>query len=135
IFFSIIQQQPFAAEKLLFLPYLTGERAPYWDTAASAAFIGVRPHHNIADFLRAVLEGVCFALNQVLVTVEQSVGNIEQLHVSGGFIHSPLWLQVLSDLTGKKLLLVQTEDASAIGAAILASRALFADNSLESAVL
>jgi gluconokinase len=135
IFFSIIQQKPFAAEKLLFLPYLTGERAPYWNTAASAAFIGLRPHHTTADFLRAVLEGVCFALNQVLVTVEQSIGHIEQLHVSGGFIHSPIWLQVLADLTGKKLVLVQSEDASAIGAAILASRTLFTNNSLEDAIL
>jgi gluconokinase len=135
IFFSIIEQQPFAAEKLLFLPYLTGERAPYWDTAASAAFIGLRPQHTTADFLRAVLEGVCFALNQVLLIVEESLGQIEQLHVSGGFIHSPVWLQVLADLTGKRLVLVQSEDASAIGAAILASRALFVDNTLESAIL
>lgn len=135
LFFSIIKQQPFSAEKLLFLPYLTGERAPYWDTSASAAFIGLLQHHTTADLLRSVLEGVCFALNQVLITVEESVGNIEQLHVSGGFIHSPVWLQVLADLTGKRLLLVQSEDASAIGAAILASRELSAENSLEAAVL
>jgi gluconokinase len=134
-FFSLIANQPSGAEKLLFLPYLTGERAPYWDTAASAAFIGLRPQHTTADLFRAVLEGVCFALNQVVLTVEQSVGHIGQLHVSGGFIHSPVWLQVLADLTGKKLVLVQTEDASAIGAAILASRALFPDNTLETAIL
>ena len=134
-FFSIIEQNTSAAEKLLFLPYLTGERAPYWDTHASAAFIGLRQNHTQADLLKAVLEGVCFALNQVLESVEESVGTVQQLHVSGGFIHSPIWLQTLADLSGKKLVLVQTEDASAIGAAILASRAIYAENTLESAIL
>jgi gluconokinase len=134
-FFSIIEQQTNSPSSLLFLPYLTGERAPHWDTAASAAFIGLRPHHTTGHFLKAVLEGVCFALNEVLLNVEGAVGQIEQLHVSGGFINSPVWLQMLADISGKKLVLVQSEDASAIGAAILASRALFPDSQLERANL
>jgi gluconokinase len=134
-FFSIIEQNSTAGEKLIFLPYLTGERAPYWDTHASGAFIGLRQNHKQADLLKAVLEGVCFALNQVLASVEESVGTVQQLHVSGGFIHSPVWLQTLADLSGKKLVLVQTEDASAIGAAILASRAIYPENTLETAIL
>jgi gluconokinase len=135
-FFSEASEVPLGADRLIFLPYLNGERAPHWDAAASAAFIGLKPHHTPAHFLRAVLEGVCFALNEVLVTLEKSVGQIRQLHVSGGFINSPFWLQLLADLTGKRLVIVQSEDASAIGAAILASRAIFgASNSLEQAVL
>jgi gluconokinase len=135
-FFEEAASVPLGADRLIFLPYLNGERAPHWDAAATAAFIGLKPHHTTAHLLRAVLEGICFALNQVLVTVEESVGQIRQLHVSGGFINSPFWLQLLADLTGKRLVLVQSEDASAIGAAILASRVLFGSaNGLEQAIL
>lgn len=135
-FFEEAAEVPLGADRLIFLPYLNGERAPHWDAAATAAFIGLKPNHTPAHFFRAVLEGICFALNQVLVTVEESVGQIRQLHVSGGFINSPVWLQLLADLTGKRLVLVQSEDASAIGAAILASRVLFGvSNGLEKAIL
>jgi gluconokinase len=125
IFFAGADGIPAGAEGLIFLPYLTGERAPIWDTRSSGTFLGITSQHTPAHFFRAILEGVCFALNQVLLTIEEALDPVTDLHVSGGFINSPVWLQLLADLTGKKLVVVQSEDASAIGAAILASRALY----------
>ena len=68
---------------------------------------------------------MCYPLCQILNALELNNTAIGQIHVSGGFINSPVWLQTLSDICGKKLCIMQTEDASAIGAAILASRVLF----------
>lgn len=112
------------AEALLFLPYLQGERAPIWNAKSCGTFFGLRLHHHSAHFTRAVLEGICYALNDVLLSLEASGQSILQLNVSGGFVSSALWLQLMADITGKKLFLAATEDASAIGAAYIAFKAI-----------
>jgi len=115
---------PAGSDGLIFLPYLYGERAPLWDTKSCGVFFNIKPNHTQAHFLRAGLEGICFALNDVLNTLEQSSGPIKQLNISGGFISSSVWTQMLADITGKTLAIVQQEDASAIGAVFLAMDAL-----------
>ncbi|OLY92888.1 gluconate kinase, FGGY family [Cnuella takakiae] len=112
------------ADGLLFLPFLLGERAPIWDSHSSAAFIGLQQKHGPAHLMRAVLEGICFALLSVLEPLERSAGKVDTLHLSGGFTRSAAALQILSDCLGKKVVLLQTEDASAIGAAMLGWKAL-----------
>ena len=110
------------SEGLLFLPYLNGERAPIWDAKSCGSFFGIKSKHTQAHFSRAVMEGICYALNDVLQAVAKNSEEIEQINVSGGFVNSPTWMQILADITGKKLTMVQTEDASAIGAAFLAMK-------------
>lgn len=109
---------------LIFLPYLQGERAPIWDSKSCGTFFGLRLTHQSPHFTRAVIEGICFALNDVLQSLVASGQEIIQLNVSGGFTTSAEWLQIMADITGKKLVLASTEDASAIGAAYLAIKAL-----------
>jgi gluconokinase len=125
--FSQISTIPACSEGLIFLPYLYGERAPLWDTKSCGVFFNIKPQHTKAHFLRAGLEGICFALNNVLQTVEQSSVPIHQLNISGGFITSVVWTQILADITGKNLAIVQQADASAIGAVFLAMDALDID--------
>ncbi len=84
----------------------------------------MRLTHQSPHFTRAVLEGICFALNDVLLSLEESGQAVIQLNVSGGFVSSAAWLQIMADITGKKLVLVSTEDASAVGAAWLAVKAM-----------
>jgi gluconokinase len=112
---------------LVFLPYLFAERAPIWDAKSSGAFININFKHQQRHFLRAALEGICFALNDVLNAVEQPERPIEEIVISGGFISSATWVQLLADVTGKKLVLLQSDDASAIGAIYLAMEALGVD--------
>lgn len=119
------------ANGLLFLPFLLGERAPIWDSHSSAAFIGLQQMHQPAHLLRAVIEGVCFALKSVLEPLEKLSGTIHTLHLSGGFTRSEIALQVLTDCLGKKVELLQTEDASAIGAALMGWKAGGAAANLE----
>jgi gluconokinase len=129
--FTQMASIPPGSEGLIFLPYLYGERAPLWDTKSCGVFFNIKPQHTQAHFLRAGLEGICFALNNVLQTVEQSSAPIQQINISGGFITSPVWTQMLADITGKKLVIVQQEDASAIGAVFLAMVALNIDQPIE----
>jgi gluconokinase len=122
--FDEIEKIPEGCEGLIFLPYLYGERAPVWDEQSCGVYFGVKPYHRQSHFLRAALEGICFALKDVLVALEKDAESIRQINASGGFVQSPVWVQMLADITGKNILLQQTEDASAIGAAWLALKAL-----------
>ena len=117
--FSAIEKIPAGCNGLIFLPYIYGERAPIWDEKASGIFFGIRSFHQNAHFFRAALEGICFALNNILEIIEGLSATIQKLNASGGFVHSKVWMQILSDVTGKELCIVQTEDASSVGAAIL----------------
>lgn len=122
--FDQIASIPAGSEGLVFLPYLYGERAPLWDTKTCGVFFNIKPQHTQSHFLRAGLEGICFALYDILNTLEQSSATINRLNISGGFITSTVWTQMLADITGKKLAIVQQEDASALGAIFLAMDAL-----------
>jgi len=112
------------ADGLIFLPYLQGERAPIWDSKSCGNFFGINLNHHQQHFTRAVVEGICFALNDVLLSLTESGQPVAELKVSGGFVSSPVWLQIMANITGKKLIKVNTEDASATGAAYLAVKAI-----------
>ena len=124
--FQQIGSVPAGSSGLLFLPYLTGERAPIWDSESCGTFFGVKLQHTQAHFSRAVLEGICYALKDVLDAVQQNSVPITQINVSGGIVRSDLWVQTLADITGKKLVIVQSDDASAIGAAFMALKSISA---------
>lgn len=118
--FQTVETIPAGSNGLLFLPYLTGERTPLWNGDSCGVFFGIKTAHQQAHFLKAALEGVCYAIRSVLEAVVQSSGTMQEIRVSGGFTASPVWLQLMADVTGKKLTVVQAEDASAVGAAYLA---------------
>jgi len=107
------------ADGLIFLPYLLGERAPIWNSDSSGVFFGIRNHHTQAHFTRSVLEGISMALYSIARAMEESGGSIRKIHVSGGFVHSRIWLQILADIFNKEICLINPEDASAMGAAYL----------------
>ncbi|HEY4196727.1 MAG TPA: gluconokinase [Mucilaginibacter sp.] len=126
--FDQIASVPTGSNGLIFLPYLTGERAPIWDSESCGNFFGIKLQHKQANFSRAVLEGICYALKNVLDAVQQNSEPITQINVSGGFTRSAIWVQTLADITGKKLVIVQADDASAVGAAYIALKNIGATN-------
>lgn len=128
--FKAIDSVPAGSDGLIFLPYLYGERAPIWDANSSGAYLNIQPQHDQNHFLRAALEGICCALNDVLNSLEGASVDVEQINISGGFISSQTWVQILADITGKKLMVLQSEDASAMGAIFLAMQALYPDKQL-----
>jgi gluconokinase len=133
--FKQIAGVPAGSNGLIFLPYLTGERAPIWDSESCGTFFGIKLQHTKADFSRAVLEGICYALKDVLDAVQQNAELIIQINVSGGFTKSEVWVQTLADITRKKLVIVQADDASAVGAAFLALRNIGAINEYPASAL
>lgn len=108
---------------LLFLPYLAGERAPGWNARARGTIVGLSLSHDHRHIARATLEGVAYRMRSILEPMEEVAGAAREIRVAGGFVRSPLWMQVTSDVLRRELTLVDSPEASSLGAAILAMRA------------
>jgi xylulokinase len=107
------------SDGLLFHPYLLGERSPYWDPNLRASFIGASMSHTRAHFIRAVMEGVAYSLQDCFRLIEDLNLKVEEFILIGGGSKSDTWAQIVCDNFGKKLTRPKVTDAS-FGAAIIA---------------
>ena len=104
----------------LFLPYLLGERSPYWNPHARGAFIGLQRHHGRPEIARAVLEGVALNLRIGLEAFEEMGAPIAAVDAIGGGAASDTWLQILADAWGKPVRRRSlVDEANALGAAVV----------------
>ena len=92
------------------------------NSAAHGAFLDLGLRHNRADMLRAVFEGVAFSIAEAAKSLPEFSGTSDVLLAGGGSL-SPGWRQLLCDVLGKRLHIVENPDASARGAALLGGRA------------
>jgi len=113
---------PEGADGIVFLPYLMGERSPIWDGKASGAFAGLSLYHTRAHLYRAVLECVAFALRDNIEAGARGAESLDEgLIVVGGAAHSDLWMQIIADVTRRRVLTIEQEVEAAMGAALLAA--------------
>jgi gluconokinase len=111
---------PPGAEGLLCLPFLAGERAPYWNANARGLFFGAGLNHHRSHFIRAVMEGILFNVYNISLALTELVQPADEIHASGGFARSQFWLQMTADIFGSTVVLPEVFEASCFGAAVLA---------------
>lgn len=111
---------PIGANRLVYLPYLMGERTPHLDPDCRGAFIGLSAMHTKYDMLRAVLEGVVYSLKDCLGVLHEMKVDPAMLLACGGGGKSPLWRQMLADVFQRPVATIANEEGPALGAAILA---------------
>jgi xylulokinase len=109
------------SNRLVFLPYLMGERTPYSDPDAKGCFVGMTAMTERGHMTRAVLEGVAFGLYDSLKILEELGVPITQIRVIGGGAKSALWKQILADIFAFQIQEINTNQGGALGAAILAA--------------
>lgn len=115
-----IEACPLGSNRLIYLPYLNGERTPHLDADCRGVFFGLSSMHNKADMLRAVMEGVSFSLkdcNDILVEMGTTVN---EMMACGGGGKSPIWRQMLADMYNCSVQTVTATEGPALGVAILA---------------
>jgi len=112
------------SQGLIFLPYLTGERAPYWNSNAKGVYFGIQLQHTKAHFARAMMEGMLFAIYSVGIALEENTGPIHKIYASGGFARSHNLVQILADIFNKPVFIKNTVESSAWGAALIGMEAL-----------
>lgn len=107
------------ANKLLFLPYLIGERSPRWNNKAKGVFNGLSLNHTRGDMVRAVMEGVGYNLDIILNSFKCGGAEIEKLILIGGGAKNRIWQKILSDIFGLPIMVPDyIEEATSMGAAI-----------------
>lgn len=111
---------PSGSSGLFWLPYLMGERTPHLDASARGGWIGLTAKHTRADLVRSLLEGVCYSQKDCLDVIQQMGVLVGSVRVSGGGARSAFWRQMLADVLGKPVAILETEEGSAYGAALLA---------------
>jgi len=121
-------------QPVLFLPYLQGERVPYWDPNLRGAFIGLGRRHGPTDLAYAVLEGVACQNRLVLERAEGALGTrVDEIRFGGGAAANSVWAQVKADICGRPIAVGASKEPGLLGAAIIAWTGLGRFASLEAA--
>ncbi|MBQ8081210.1 MAG: xylulokinase [Clostridia bacterium] len=113
-------QSPIGANRLIYLPYLMGERSPLLDPEARGAFIGLSAMHTRRDIARAVMEGVMYSQWQNLNVLRAMRVAPNVMLACGGGAKSPFWRQMMADMFEMPVSTLQNTEGPALGAAILA---------------
>lgn len=117
---ELIGASPVGANRLLFLPYLLGERTPRWNVDAKGAFIGLTLNHSRGDMLRAVMEGITLNLGLIVNIFRQHIP-VDRMTVIGGCAKNPVWQQMMADIYQTEIKVPNyLEEATSMGAAVLA---------------
>ncbi len=109
---------PAGAEGLLFIPGLSGERAPYWNTDIAGGLIGLRLNHGPAHILRAVMEGAALRLKRIAKEMFRMCPRADTIHAVGGGSMLDVWNRIKSDAIGIPLCRLQEIEATTIGSAM-----------------
>ncbi len=112
---------PIGSNRLLYLPYLMGERTPHLDPDARGVFFGLSAMHQKKDLLRAVMEGVSYSLRDCVEVFRQMDINVSDMMACGGGGTSPLWRQMLADLYACPVKTASSKEGPALGVALLAA--------------
>ena len=110
---------PPGSEGLLCLPYLLGERAPWWRTGMRGAFLGLRREHRREHLVRAAVEGVCQQLALVRDAFAPLDLRVDEVRATGGAIASPLWVSTLAAALDLPVGVARSPEGTALGAALL----------------
>ncbi len=120
--FDLAARAPAGSEGVSFLPALSGSMTPRWNEDMRGAFTGLAMNHDSRHLARAVLEGCAFALRDVVDRLD-ALGIAGEVRVVGGGGRRRLWLEIKAGVLGRPVRPVLAEEATALGAGILAGTA------------
>jgi len=131
---ALAEKIPPGSEGLMFLPYLAGAGTPQVNADARGMFQGIGLHHQRAHFVRAIMEAVGFVLRQNIEAMERLGVGCTEIRSLGGGARSPLWNRIKADIAARRVITMQCPEAAALGAAILQSVAVGAQEGLDQAL-
>jgi xylulokinase len=111
---------PAGSEGLEWAPYLLGERTPHLDPEVRAAFAGIGIQHTAAHFVRAVLEGVAYSLQDSFTLFHELGIPVTAIRLGGGGARGALWRKIQAGIYGNAVEVLVAEEGGAYGCALLA---------------
>jgi xylulokinase len=125
---------PAGADGLIFLPFLSGERSPYWSDAVRGGYYGLALAHTPAHLLRAAMEGVAYSLRTLLDLFVETGFPVEEIALSGGGALIPGFAQLAADICGWPIKVFSGQETVTNGLYALACQALEPGVSFEQAL-
>lgn len=116
-----VKDVPPGANGLLFTPYIVGERTPYADATIRGSFIGIDSNHERKHFVRAVMEGITFSLQESIQLFRERGKEVTQVISIGGGAKNDVWLQMQADIFQAEVSKLSNEQGPGMGAAMLAA--------------
>ena len=112
---------PPGADGLVCLPYFLGEKTPIHDPLARGAFVGLSLTHTPAHIWRATLEAVAFGFRHHVDVLRDMGHEPQRFMASDGGTASRVWMQIMADVLGQPVQLLENHYGSAVGAAFVAA--------------
>jgi len=100
---EVVRDSP-EPSRLVFLPYMAGERAPIWDPNARGVVFGLNMCTSRAQLLRAIMEGACYALRDNIEEAEKLGMDPKKFYVTGGCSNSDIWLKIKASVINRELI-------------------------------
>lgn len=111
-------------EKLLFYPYITGAGDYHKEKNSMGAIKGLTLSHDKFDIIRAAMEGVAFEIKIIFEEFVKNGIEIKNIKMIGGASKSPVWCQIVSNITGKDIKVSENSDVCCLGAAKIALKSI-----------
>ena len=112
---------PAGARGVMFLPHMSAAGCPVVDARSLGAFVGLSNFVQRGDMLRAVIEGLDYQVLDIMSSLKDGTGiGADRLVVVGGATRNTFWMQNKADVTGLPIDVPEVEEATPLGAAILA---------------
>ena len=131
---SLAEQVPAGSDRLLFLPYLNGERLADQPNSR-AQFFGLTNRHNSAHLYRAVMEGVAFASMRNVELMRARGYKLDRMVSAAGGARTRLWLQIKASVYNTPIQVPREPECGVLGCAIVAGAAVGLFSGVESAGL
>ena len=116
---QLAARSPAGSKGLLYLPYLATAASPRWNADARGTLLGLSLSHDRSDLTRAVMEGVALEIRDIMEQWHRAGMRVDVLRLGGGAVRSALWCQIQADVYGRPVELLQHDDSTALGSALL----------------
>jgi len=120
-FISLAKKSEPGSKGIVFKPYLAGAHAPHWDPSIKGCFQGLSLSAGRGEIASSVLEGIGFAIKDIILAMEESGEKLNALHVTGGLSKCAHLNQIKADITGVCVKEGVYKEAELLGLAIIAS--------------
>lgn len=130
---EIVENKAPNPTKIIFLPYMAGERSPIWNSDARGVFFGLELGTSKGQMLRAIMEGTSFALRDNIEAAKQAGVCISTLRSVGGCSNSDIWLKIKASIINMPIEIPQATFGSPAGLAIMMAPVIGEYGSVEEA--
>lgn len=130
---ELAQSVPIGSDRLIYLPFLMGERTPHMVPSYRGAFLGLNTVHTQAHMLRSIMEGIVYCLEDCNQMLEEQGVQVRVMRACGGGSRSLLWRKIMADLFRCDVRTMEQEEGPAYGGAILAGVGTGAFSSVQDA--